>query len=220
MSTRTLNLFLRGLLSAAAALALTGPVVAADVYQACADANNHQIRPSSIKVNAAATCAAREAVHSWNQNGPQGPQGPQGLQGPAGPSAVYIKQGQPLVALPVSPDFFSANYTEVGSIDLPGGIYAVTVTVAGISNRSANPGDIADATCVITTDDRTQIANVVPSRTSLGLRQTASIAVTGMAHSPLPKTFRVLCANRAPVGDVLVDSYNIMAIKVGAFFQP
>lgn len=136
------------------------------------------------------------------------------------PSAVYLKQGQPLVTLPVSPIFHNASYTEVGSIDLPGGIYAVTATVAGISNRSPNPGDIADAACAITTDDRTYIANVVSGHVSLGLRQTTSMAVTGMAHSPLPKIYRVLCANRAPVGDVLVDSYNIMAIKVGAFFQP
>lgn len=199
---------------------ISGGAAAADIYNACSDNGTRQIRPSSIQVNTAAACTNKETARTWNETGPQGPQGLPGPQGPAGPSAVYIESGQPLLSLPVSPDFSNPNYLDVATIDLPGGVHAITATVNRIWNTSANPDDIADASCVLGSFDGAHVANAVASRATLGLRQTTALTVTAVAHSAAPKTYRLRCANLAPVGVVGVGEYSIMAIKVGGFFQP
>lgn len=213
---------LAGMLGMIAGVGMAGPVLAADIYRACADGNNKQIRPSSILVNAMPSCTAKENVHLWNQTGPQGLQGLQGLQGPAGPSAVYTKIGQPLVPLPANPDgtVQSEILTEVGTVDLPGGNYAITATANRIYNNALTEAERTEVRCFLNTVDGTQLASIVPSHASVGPRQVASLTVTAIATSPVAKTFRLVCTNRTMMGNVGVGEYSFMAIKVGAVHYP
>jgi hypothetical protein len=210
---------LAGMMGVIAGIGMAGPALAADVYRACADVNNRQIRPSSILVNATPLCTSKENVHLWNQTGPQGAQG---LPGPAGPSAVYTKIGQPLVPLPVNPDGTVQGevWTEVGTIDLPGGNYAITATANRIYNNALTEVERTEVRCFLNTVDGTQLAGVVASHASLGPRQVAALTVTAVAISPLPKTYRLVCTNRTTVGDVGVGEFSFMAIKVGAVHYP
>jgi hypothetical protein len=68
-------------LATAGALMLGTPARAADVYNACFNTLKQKVRASTLLVNATPICKATEALHTWNEDGPQGPQGPQGVPG-------------------------------------------------------------------------------------------------------------------------------------------
>lgn len=210
----------RSYLSAAVlALAMpgAGEAVAADLFRACADGNNHQVRPSSIQVNSAPQCTAKESVHTWNQAGPQGPAGPQGSQGPAGPSAVYTRYGQPLVSLGTTPagSFPYETPTEITTFTLPPGYYVVTASLSRIVNSAFTEGERAEVRCVIKSPDGAHIEGE-PVHATIGPRQTGSLLVTAVALPVATKTYSLVCFNRDPVGALVVGEYRIQATRVGS----
>ncbi|MDF2445938.1 MAG: hypothetical protein K0S46_1174 [Moraxellaceae bacterium] len=194
-------------------LGLAGQAAAGDVYRACADTGNKQVRPSSILVNSLPACTNKEAVHVWNQTGPQGLQGP---QGPTGPSAAYVKYGQPLTVLPVTPagSFPNEAWTDVATLDLPAGSYVITAKASRIVNRSTTEAEVADVKCALNVADGTLAT--VASEASVGSRRTITLVDTAAFNPTEAKTVKLRCVNRSPVGDVLVGEFYISAIKVGS----
>lgn len=198
------------LMGAAFGLGGAGQAMAQDVFRACADATTHEIRPGSIEVNDLPACKPRETAHAWNQAGPQGPQG---LQGPAGPSTAWLRNGQPLVVLPVTPLGASQAAIEVGTLDLPPGQYVITGTVV-VGNRSNSATELAAVYCSVTTPYA-----LVTSETGLRGHDATTLVATSGFDLPAATRVQLLCRNGNPYGDVLASRYTLVAIKVGTLVQ-
>jgi len=133
---------------------------------------------------------------AWNARGPQGLKGDKGDKGDtgaAGPSEAWFRASGNVT--------LDNTFTDVVSVELPAGLYAVTAT----GDVKAPPGNTA---C--------QLLGTAPDTNAFGTdvdHGWQALSLSGVATITSPRSIRVTCLTDAT--GVEVDA-RILAIKVGA----
>jgi hypothetical protein len=157
-----------------------------------------------VDPSAGQSCVSSETQLNWNSQGPPGIQGPKGDPGPAGPSDAFALE-HPIGAGEVR--IYTDRWTTVAAVDVPTGDYVVGASLFA-ANTGVDPGLLY---CVVRVGDEN--AQAIDTTSAGGA---ASQGMTAMGTLAADGQVTLQCRNNGLGGDLLVETFNIEATKVGA----
>jgi hypothetical protein len=150
-----------------------------------------------IDPSAGQSCGASETPLEWNQ---QGPKGEPGAPGPSDAFALEHPVGAGEVRV------FTDRWTTIAAVDAPPGDYVVGASLFA-ANIGAGSGLLY---CVVRVGDEN--AQAIDS---IGAGEAASQGMTAMGTLASDGQVTLQCRNNGSGGDLLVETFNVEATKVG-----